>query len=126
MTLKAIRNRINKKIDERYKARQRIITKIKDSLNIDFNKISVYKTEINIKKNNTADKNGQKEDNIDYVLFKVEIPSSMIASSRFYYKGVDIDSLTVENAKNLETDLEYILNQLEKEIDNLVENTTYR
>ena len=87
MTLKAIRNRINKKIDERYKARQRIITKIKDSLNIDFNKISVYKTEINIKKNNTADKNGQKEDNIDYVLFKVEIPSSMIASSRFYYKG---------------------------------------
>jgi hypothetical protein len=120
MTLKDIRNRINKKIDERYKERQKIITKIKDYLNIDFNKISVYKTEISIKKNNTVDRDGQKETNEDYVLFKVEIPSSIIASSRFYYKGVDIDSLTVENAKNLEKDLEYILNQLEKEIDNTI------
>lgn len=121
MNLKDIRNRINKKIDERYKERQKILAKIKDYLNIDFNKISVYKSELNIKRDRISDKNEQKDNNsADYVLFKVEIPGSIIANSRFYYKGVDIDSLSIEDAKSLEKDLEYILKQLEKEIDNII------
>lgn len=122
MNLKDIRNRINKKIDERYKERQKILAKIKDYLNIDFNKISVYKSELNIKRDRISDKNEQKDNNsaADYVLFKVEIPGSIIANSRFYYKGVDIDSLSIEAAKSLEKDLEYILKQLEKEIDNII------
>ena len=119
MNLKDIRNRINKKIDERYKERQKILAKIKEYLNIDFNKISVYTSEINITKDKVTYQNGHKQNSIDNVLFKVEIPGSIIANSRFYYKGIDIDSLSIENAKNLEKDLEYILMQLEKEIDKL-------
>lgn len=119
MNLKDIRNRINKKIDERYKERQKILAKIKEYLNIDFNKISVYTSEINITKDKITNQNGHKQNSIDNVLFKVEIPGSIIANSRFYYKGIDIDSLSIENAKNLEKDLEYILMQLEKEIDKL-------
>ena len=49
MQLKDIRNRINRKIDEKYKARQKILTRIKDYLNIDFNKIAIYRKEINDK-----------------------------------------------------------------------------
>ncbi len=49
MRLKDFRNRINKKIDENYKSRQKILTRIKDYLNIDFNKIAIYRSEINIK-----------------------------------------------------------------------------
>ena len=44
MSLKEIRNRINKKIDEKYKERQKILTRIKEYLNIDFNKISSYQS----------------------------------------------------------------------------------
>lgn len=48
MSLKEIRNKINKKIDENYKIRQKRIVKIKECLSIDFNKISNYESEINI------------------------------------------------------------------------------
>ena len=60
MNLKEIRNRINRKIDEKYKERQKILTRIKDYLNIDFNKIAIYRSEINVEhpnaKNHTIKK----------------------------------------------------------------------
>ena len=47
MHLKDTRNRINKKIDANYKTRQKILSRIKDVLAIDFNKISIYREERN-------------------------------------------------------------------------------
>ena len=114
MQLKDIRNRINKKIDENYKTRQKILTRIKEYLNIDFNKISIYRFEINIKYHNDNNHTIKNENYKDNTLFKIEIPGSIIANARFYYKGIDIDSLSIEELKNLEKDLEYILNEIEK------------
>ncbi len=120
MQLKDIRNRINKKIDENYKTRQKILTRIKDYLNIDFNKIAIYRAEINIhypSDNNHAIK---KEDYKNKTLFKIEIPGSIIANARYYYKDIDIDSLSIKEAKNLEKDLEYILTEIEKKTDEVI------
>ncbi|MDQ6724457.1 MAG: hypothetical protein M3Z01_09390 [Thermoproteota archaeon] len=108
---------MNKKIDENYKTRQKILTRVKDYLNIDFNKIAIYLTDINIKYPNDNNHILKKENNKDHILFKVEIPASIITHARFYYKGIDIDVLTIEEAKNLEKDLEYILTEIEKKID---------
>jgi hypothetical protein len=114
MQLKDFRNRINKKIDENYKSRQKILTRIKDYLNIDFNKIAIYRSEINIKYPIDSSHTTKKEDDKDITLFKIEMPGSIIANSRFYYKGIDIDSLSLQELKNLEKDLEYILIEIEK------------
>ena len=121
MSLKEIRNRINKKIDEKYKERQKILTRIKEYLNIDFNKISSYQSEINIEHPNTKNFEIKKERNDQSsILFKIEIPGSIIANARFYYKGKEIDSLSIEEAKNLVKDLEYILKEIEKKTDKVI------
>ena len=110
MSLKDIRNRINKKIDEKYKERQKILTRIKECLNIDFNKISIYQSEINIEHPNAKNLEIKKERNDQSnILFKIEVPGSIIANARFYYKGKEIDSLSIEEAKNLVKDLELSL-----------------
>ncbi len=48
------------------------------------------------------------------------MPGSLIANSRFYYKGIDIDSLSLMELKNLEKDLEYILIEIEKKTDEAI------
>jgi hypothetical protein len=121
MQLKNIRNRINKKIDVNYKTRQKILSRIKDVLTIDFNKISIYRDEINIKYPNsntttTKKENGKKDD----ILFKVEIPDSPIGNARYYYKGTEIDNLSIEEANNLEKDLKYILEEIEKNTNEII------
>ncbi len=121
MILKDIRNRVNKKIDEKYKERQKILTKIKEYLNIDFNKIASYRSEINIEYPYTKNIEIKKErDDQSNILFKIEVPGSIIANARFYYKGKEIDSLSIEEAKNLEKDLEYILKEIEKKTDEVI------
>lgn len=121
MQLKDIRNRINRKIDEKYKTRQKILTRIKDYLNIDFNKIAIYRKEINVKFPNDSSRHTiKKENDNENTLFKIEMPGSIISNARFYYKGIDIDLLSIEDAKNLEQDLEYILKEIEKITDEIV------
>jgi len=121
MNLKEIRNRVNKKIDEKYKERQKILTRIKECLNIDFNKISIYQSEINIEHPNAKNLEIKKERNDQSnILFKIEVPGSIIANARFYYKGKEIDSLSIEEAKNLVKDLEYILKEIEKKTDKVI------
>ena len=121
MQLKNIRNRINKKIDANYKTRQKILSRIKDVLTIDFNKIAIYREEINIKypnsnTTNTKKENGKKDD----IMFKVEIPDSLIGKARYYYKGTEIDYLSIEEANNLEKDLKYILEEIEKYTNEII------
>ena len=121
MNLKATRNRINKKIDANYKTRQKILSRIKDVLTIDFNKIAIYREEINIKYPNsnttsTKKENGKKDD----IMFKVEIPDSLIGKARYYYKGTEIDYLSIEEANNLEKDLKYILEEIEKYTNEII------
>ena len=121
MQLKNIRNRINKKIDANYKTRQKILSRIKDVLTIDFNKIAIYREEINIKypsSNTTSTKKekGEKDD----ILFKVEIPDSLIGKARYYYKGTEIDYLSIEEANDLEKDLKYILEEIEKYTNEII------
>ncbi|MDQ4073042.1 MAG: hypothetical protein M3162_01920 [Thermoproteota archaeon] len=137
MNLKDIRNRINKRINAKYDERQKILSKIKNALNIEFNKISFYRDEIVIdkknfqnredtnilqaskgtKKINTENMVGAGDDGNQAPFFKVELPESIIGSSRFYYKGVEVDYLSIEDLKNLENDLEFILKEIEGEVD---------
>jgi hypothetical protein len=121
MRLKDIRNRINRKIDENYKARQKVLGRIRESLDIDFNKIAIYRREINIghPKDDHEGSPG-KEGNKDSALLKIELPTSFIGKARYYYKGIDIDSLTLEEANNLESNLEYILEEIEKNMDRII------
>ncbi len=121
MHLKDIRNRINKRIDGNYKARQKVLGRIKDVLDIDFNKIAIYRGEISIKHPKDNHKNTlEKESETDDILFKIELPTSFIGKARYYYKGVDIDSLSLEELNSLENDLEYILGEIEKNTDRII------
>jgi hypothetical protein len=121
MHLKDIRNRINKKIDANYKTRQKILSRIKDVLAIDFNKISIYREEIIIKYPNVNTTTTKKEnDKKDDTLFKVEVPDSLIGKARYYYKGTEIDYLSIEEANNLEKDLKYILEEIEKNTNDII------
>lgn len=121
MNLKDIRNRINKRIDGNYKARQKVLGRIKEILDIDFNKIAVHQGEISIKYPKDNNKNTLKKENeADDVLFKIELPTSFIGKSRYYYKGIDIDSLSLEESNSLENDLEYILGEIEKNTDRII------
>jgi hypothetical protein len=121
MRLKEIRNRINRKIDGNYKARQKVLGRIRDSLDIDFNKIAIYRREINIGHPKDNHKHTRdKENSTDSILLKIELPTSFIGKARYYYKYVDIDSLSLEEANNLESDLEYILEEIEKDMDRII------
>jgi hypothetical protein len=121
MHLKDIRNRINKRIDGNYKARQKVLGRIKEILDIDFNKIAIYQGEISIKYPKDSNKNTlKKEIEADGILFKIELPTSFIGKARYYYKGMDIDSLSLEDSNSLESDLEYILGEIEKNTDRII------
>lgn len=146
--LKDLRNRINKKINKNYNQRQKLISEVKQALDIDFNKISIYSSDIKVFPNfNNSDssanniesptspplatkvksKSKTKEGTAlnDLVvsqspLFKVDLPDTIIGSQRYYYKNREISNLSIEELNNLKKDLDYILKEIEKEIDRLL------
>lgn len=75
---------------------------------------SSNKRKAEINDSNDSDNNKEKP------LFKIELSGSIIVSQRFYYKAIEINSLVVEELNNLKKDLDYILNETEKEIDKLL------
>jgi len=119
MDIKEIRDRINKKIDDDYKKRQKILDQIKKYLDIDFTKISIYTDEIIVNlSHNTHDSNNYSSNKGQEIpLFKVAVPSSIVASANYYYKGTDINTLTIRELKNLEKDLDYILKEIEIQVN---------
>ncbi len=136
--MKDLRNRINKKINKNYNQRQKILTEIKQNLDIDFNKISIYSSVIEIfshphdpsgelkvdsqnkkKTNNEKNVNSSSEMK-EKPLFRIDLPDSIIGSQRFYYKDVELSNLTIEELNNLKKDLDLILKEIEKEIDKLL------
>jgi len=144
--LKDLRNRINKKINKNFNQRQKIISEIKQALDIDFNKISIYSTQIKIFPNFNNPENSRDTSNItneldspakvksksktresvsnnvdkQSPLFKVDLPDTIIGSQRYYYKDTEINSLSIEELNNLKKDLDYILKEIEKEIDKML------
>lgn len=138
LSLKDLRNRINKKINKNYNQRQKILAEIKQTLDIDFNKISTYSSVIdihshlfdpsaelrvdsqNIKKMSNERGVNQYNETKEKPLFRIDLPDSIIGSQRFYYKGVEVSNLTIEELNNLKKDLAFILKEIEKEIDKLL------
>lgn len=138
MQLKDLRNRINKKINKNYNQRQKILTEIKQTLDIDFNKITIYSSVIEIfshshdhsdefkadsqNKKKTSNEKDVKLSNEtkEKPLFRINLPDSIVGSQRFYYKDVELSNLTIEELNNLKKDLDFILKETEKEIDNLL------
>jgi hypothetical protein len=138
LSLKDLRNRINKKINKNYNQRQKILAEIKQSLDIDFNKISTYSSVIEIhshssdpstefrvdseNKKKMSSERGVNQNNKtkEKPLFRIDLPDSIIGSQRFYYKGVEVSNLTIEELNNLKKDLDFILKEIEKEVDNLL------
>ncbi len=144
--MKDLRNKINKKINKNFNQRQKIISEIKQALDIDFNKISIYSTDIKIFPIPNNPENSIDTSNITHELdsptkvkpkgktresvssnvvkqsplFKVDLPDSIIGSQRYYYKDIEINSLSMEELNNLKKDLDYILKEIEKEIDKLL------
>jgi len=53
-------------------------------------------------------------------LFRIDLSHSMIGSQRFFYKDVEINSLSIEALNNLKKDLDFILREIDKEIDKLL------
>ncbi|MBA3749712.1 MAG: hypothetical protein H0X03_02215, partial [Nitrosopumilus sp.] len=94
MHRKDIRNKINKKIDSNYNARQKVLTRIKNNLDIDFYKISIYTEKIDVKYPNDGRDVIQKDNNRNNILFKIELSASSIGTAGFYYKCKDIDILS--------------------------------
>lgn len=138
LQLKDLRNRINKKINKNYNQRQKILTEIKQTLDIDFNKITIYSSVIEIfshshdqsdefkvdsqNKKKTSNEKDVKLSNEteEKPLFRINLPDSIIGSQRFYYKDVELSNLTIEELNNLKKDLDFILKETEKEIDKLL------
>lgn len=136
--MKDLRNRINKKINKNYNQRQKILTEIKQTLDIDFNKISIYSSVIEIfshshdysdefkvdsqNKIKTSNEKDVKLSNEtkEKPLFRINLPDSIIGSQMFYYKDVELSNLTIEELNNLKKDLDFILKETEKEIDKLL------
>lgn len=136
--MKDLRNRINKKISKNYNQRQKILSEVKQALDIDFNKISVYSANIKIfsksnyassaKKNESInnptsliDTSGKEiDDTQTKPLFRVELPDSLVGSQRYFYNGEEISGLSLAELSNLKDDLHYILKELEIEIDRLL------
>lgn len=136
--MKDLRNKINKKINKNYNQRQKILGDIKQALDIDFNKISIYSSEIKIFSNLNGMKNATDIEPINKAkssvnvnseevgvvsmkpLFRVELPDSIIGSQRYFYKGIEVSSLPLDELNNLKKDLDYILKELEIEIDKVL------
>ena len=123
MNRKNIKNRINRKIDKVYNERQKVLQRIRNTLDIDFYKISIYTDNIVIKNPTNGATNTRKEENdTDDILFRVELPSSTRETPRFYYKGITLDSLSIKEAYYLEKNLSYILEEIEKRLDEIILN----
>ena len=123
MNRKNIKNRINRKIDKVYNERQKVLQRIRNTLDIDFYKISIYTDNIVIKNPTNGATNTRKEENdTDDILFRVELPSSTREKPRFYYKGITLDSLSIKEADYLEKNLSYILEEIEKRLDEIILN----
>ena len=137
--MKDLRNQINKKINKNYNQRQKILNEIKKILDIDFYKISIYFSMIEIHFHSsepstefTADSQNKKEkSNENEVklsnntqekksLFRIDLSHSISGSQRFYYKNKDINNLSIEELNNLKRDLGFILREIDKEIDKLL------
>lgn len=136
--MKDLRNRINKKINKNYNQRQKILTEIKQTLDIDFNKISIYSSVIEIHSHShepsaeleVDSQNKKKISNEKDVklsnktkekpLFRIDLSHSIIGSQTFYYKDVELNTLSIEELNNLKKDLDFILREIEKEIDKLL------
>ena len=136
--MKDLRNRINKKINKNYNQRQKILGEIKQALDIDFNKISIYSSEIKIFSNSNRHQNVAKIESVNKQksydkkesvatesvhidpMFRVELPDSIIGSQRYFYKGIEISSLPLEELDSLRKDLDYILKEVEIEIDRIL------
>ena len=144
--MKDVRKKVNKKINENYDKRQKILTEIKKSLNIEFGKISNYKDEIiipypssknsknnndNVEKNSNSNNSLKKTPSLidnkgdpsyDYhnqrisSLFRIDIPDSIVGIAQFYYRNKEINNLTLSELANLQKDMDYILEEIEKEI----------
>jgi hypothetical protein len=137
--LKDLRNRINKKINKNYNQRQKLISEIKQALDIDFNKISVYSSEINIFPNSN-NPDSTNDDKLSFSgiktkskpegksssiakqgpMFRIDLPDSPVGSQRFYYNDVEINTLSINALNSLKKELDYILKEIEKEIDRLL------
>ena len=136
--MKDLRNRINKKINKNYNQRQRILNEIKQTLDIDFNKISVYSSMIKIHSHSHDPSAEFKVDSQDKIkisnekdlkpsngtkekpLFRIDLSHSIIGSQRFYYKDMELSNLSIEELNNLKKDLNFILKEIEKEVDKLL------
>ena len=137
--MKDLRNRINKKINKNYNQRQKILNEIKQILDIDFYKISIYfsvieihfrssdpSTESTVDSQNKKEKSNENEVELPNntqekkSLFRIDLSHSMSGSQRFFYKNKDINNLSIEELNNLKRDLGFILREIDKEIDKLL------
>jgi hypothetical protein len=123
MNRKNIKNRINRKIDKVYNERQKVLQRIRNTLDIDFYKISIYMDNIIIKNPSDGTTNTRKEENgTDSIFFRIELPSSTREKPRFYYEGIALETLSIKEADNLEKNLSYILEEIEKRLDEIILN----
>ena len=121
MNRRNIKNRINRKIDKVYNERQKVLQRIRNTLDIDFYKISIYMDNIIIKNPADGTTNTRKEENdTDSIFFRIELPSSTREKPRFYYKGIVLDTLSIKEAESLEKNLSYILEEIEKRLDEII------
>ena len=121
-----------------YKQRQKILNEIMQTLDIDFNKISVYSSVIEIhshshdpsaefkgdsqnKLKESNEKDGKPSNETkEKPLFSIDLSHSMMGSRRFYYKDVEVSNLSIAELNNLKKDLDFILREIEKELDKLL------
>ncbi len=108
------------------------------TLDIDFNKISIYSSVIVIHSHShdpSAEFKGDSQNKIkisnendgkpsnetkEKPLFRIDLSHSIIGSQRFYYKDVELSNLSIEGLNNLKKDLDFILREIEKEVDKLL------
>lgn len=127
---KEIRNKINKKIDRNYNKRQRMLSEIKSSLDIHFNKITVFTDEIIIDPSdglssteiiNTEGikrENSIKREKIPF--FKIILPDSVIGSPAYHFEGKEINCLNLKELDELKHYLNFILKEIELKIENIL------
>ena len=75
---------------------------------------------IRIKISNEKDEKPSNETKEKKPLFRIDLPHSIIGSQRFYYKDVELNNLSIEELNNLKKDLDFILIEIEKEVDKLL------
>lgn len=121
---KEIRNKINKKIDRNYNKRQRILSEIKSSLDIHFNKIAVFTDEIIINHpdgvRTTEVINTESIERENTPFFKIVLPDSVIGSPTYHFEGKEINCLNLKELDELKHHLNFILKEIELKIENIL------